>query len=265
MKSVLCETKEKLAYLTINRDEKRNALSMEVMTRLGSYFDDLSADPAIEAIILRSVGVAFSAGADLDELKTMQGRSFEQNVKDSHAWKDFFLKVYNCPKLVVAQVQGAAIAGGCGLVSLCDFVLASKRASFGCPEVAIGFVPAIIMFFLMQKVGTNWAREMVLSGEILSAERAYTVGLVNRLVAPEALERTTEDFVRTLLKRNSSHAMQLSKRIWQKLQDMPMKEAIAYAAETNAMARSSQDCKWGVANFLSKKGKIDWQEMKEKT
>lgn len=263
MQGVLYEVRQGVAYLTLNRDERRNALSLDIILQLNTAFEEITKDTAIKAVLLRSVGKAFCAGADLVELKAMQAASLEESLKHSHAWKECFLKMYHCPKIIVAQVQGPAIAGGCGLVALCDFVLANEQASFGCPEVRIGFVPAIIMFFLMQKVGVNWAREMVLSGNTLSAQRALAIGMVNQLIQGTNLGDAAEDFVRDILKRNSSYAMQLSKQIWQKLQEMPMKEGIVYATEANAMARSSQDCKQGVAHFLRKE-KINWSNILKK-
>jgi methylglutaconyl-CoA hydratase len=157
----------------------------------------------------------------------------------------------------VAQVHGNALAGGCGLATVCDFVFTVPEAMFGYTEVKIGFIPAIVMIFLLRKIGEGNAKQLLLGGELIPSSEAFRIGMVNKVVAQEKLEETVKDFVKKILVENSSQAMATTKQMIAKSQSMLLDEALNFAAEMNAQARSSDDCKKGIQAFLNKQ-KIAW-------
>src|ERR1700726_510703 len=175
-----------VATITLNRPEKRNAISFELIDDLLRALDEVAKSSAL-ALILTGAGKAFCSGMDLENLKSLIGRSAEQNLKDSETMVQLFRSLYEFPKVTIAAVNGAAIAGGTGLALLCDFTLAVPDAKFGYTEVRIGFVPAIVSTFLLRQVGEKQARDLLLTGRLIGAEEAAGIGLINEIVAPENL------------------------------------------------------------------------------
>ena len=173
-----------VATVTLNRPEKRNAISFELIDDLLRALKEVETSDAI-VLVLTGAGKAFSSGMDLDNLKALIGRSPEQNLKDSEKMVQLFRSLYEFPKVTIAAVNGAAIAGGTGLALLCDFTLAVPEAKFGYTEVRIGFVPAIVSTFLLRQVGEKQARDLLLTGRIFGAEEATDLGLINEIVAAE--------------------------------------------------------------------------------
>ena len=168
-----------------------------------------------------------------------------------------FLNIYTHPKVVIAQVQGHALAGGCGLASICDWVFSVPEAKFGYTEVRIGFIPALVSVFLLRKLGEGAARELLLSGELIAAERAQAIGLINRVVSADKLEAEVNDFASRLIASNSADSMKLTKKLIAEVQGMNLTQALQHAAESNAYARGTNDCKRGIEAFLNKE-KIIW-------
>src|SRR5258706_858082 len=187
MDLVLYEVKERIGYITLNRPDKRNALSHELVTGLKDSLTYAENDPTVKVIVLRANGEAFCAGADLAYLQQLQKFSFEENLADSNHLKELFLKIYQLKKVVIANVQGHALAGGCGLATVCDFVFAVPEAKFGYTEVKIGFIPAIVLVFLVRKIGEKQARQLLLSGELVQGNEAMNFGLINHLVSNDKL------------------------------------------------------------------------------
>jgi methylglutaconyl-CoA hydratase len=257
MKFIHYSVNNRIGTITLNRPEKRNALSYEVVAELKEAFTKAEEDDQAKVIVLKANGEAFCAGADLEYLQQLQKFSYEENLNDSNHLKELFLKIYTNSKIVIAQVQGHALAGGCGLTTVCDFVFAVPDAKFGYTEVKIGFIPAIVMVFLLRKIGEGKAKELLLSGELYSAESVRQLGLINRVVAPEKLEIEVETFVKKLVESNSTQSMKLTKQMISKVQSLSVEDALQYAAEMNAHARGTDDCKRGVAAFLNKE-KISW-------
>jgi len=249
--------KDRIGFVTLNRPEKRNALSFELVTELKIAFTTLENDEHVKIIILNAYGPTFCAGADLMYLQQLQNFSYEENLADSNHLKELLLQIYTLKKVVIAQVQGHALAGGCGLATVCDFVFAVPEAKFGYTEVKIGFIPAIVMVFLLRKIGEANVKQLLLSGDLVSAEEAYRFGIVNKIVAKEDLANKVNTFAQNLLLSNSSHAMMVTKQMIAQVQSMSLDEALSFAAEMNAKARASEDCKKGVSAFL-KKEKIVW-------
>lgn len=252
MQTLIYRTEGRIAYITLNRPEKRNAFSRQLVGELKDAFAAAAADDMVKAIILRAEGKVFSAGADLDYLQSLQSLSYEENLEDSTYLKDLYLQIYTLPKVVIAEVQGHAIAGGCGLATVCDWVITVPEAKFGYTEVKIGFIPAIVAVFLLRKIGEGRARELLLSGDLISAEKALQFGLVNEIVPATHLRQRVEELAARLCTSNSSQAMAATKRLVTQVGHMTTQEALAYAAAQNALARATPDCKRGIAAFLNK-------------
>jgi methylglutaconyl-CoA hydratase len=257
MEYIELEVKERIGTIILNRPKKRNALNFELVSELKEAFTSFERDESVKVIVLKAKGPAFCAGADLAYLQKLQGFSYEENLLDSKHLKELFLTIYTLKKVVVAQVQGNAIAGGCGLASVCDFAFTVPEAMFGYTEVKLGFIPAIVMVFLLRKIGVGNASHLLLSGELISADEACRMGMVNKVVPSEILEDAVLTFAKKLLVENSSQAMLTTKQMIAKVQSMQLDEALNFAAEMNAIARSSDDCQKGIRAFLDKQ-KIAW-------
>lgn len=257
MKFVMYNVLDRIAFITLNRPEKRNAMSNQLVSELKHAFQMADNDTNVKVVVLKANGEAFSAGADLEYLQQLQQFSFEQNLADSTHLKELFLQIYSFKKVVIAQVQGHAIAGGCGLATVCDFTFAAPESKFGYTEVKIGFIPAIVMVFLVRKIGESRSRQLLLSGSLISAEQAKRMGLINEVVSKEELEETVIHFAAELIVSNSANSMSLTKQMMAKVQTLPLEDALDFAAEMNAKARESSDCKRGVSAFVNKE-KISW-------
>lgn len=257
MNMVEYTVKERIGRITLNRPDKRNALSPEMVEGLKQAFDRAAKDDQVKVIVLNAAGEAFCAGADLAYLQQLQNFSFEENLADSNQLKELFVNIYTHPKVVIAQVQGHALAGGCGLASICDWVFAVPEAKFGYTEVRIGFIPALVSVFLLRKLGEGAARELLLGGELIAADRALAIGLINRVVAADKLEAEVNDFASRLIASNSADSMKLTKKLIAEVQGMTLTQALQHAAESNAHARGTNDCKRGIEAFLNKE-KIIW-------
>ncbi len=257
MSLVLYTVKDRIGFITLNRAEKRNALSHEMVSELKIAFKQAEDDPGVKIVVLNALGESFCAGADLAYLQQLQNFTFEENLADSSHLKELFLMIYSLKKVVIAQVQGHALAGGCGLASLADFVFAVPEAKFGYTEVKIGFIPAIVLIFLIRKIGEQKARQLLLSGDLIKAEEALSLGLINYVVTKDKLEETVINFAKKLALQNSGQSMQLTKQMIAEVQSMSLYEALDYAAKMNATARGTDDCKRGIFSFLNKQ-ELSW-------
>src|SRR5438132_11134850 len=200
-----------LATITLNRPEKRNAISFELISDLMRALDGVARSSA-RVLIITGAGKAFCSGMDLENLKALIGRSPEQNLEDSRTMLRLFRTIYEFPKVTIAAVNGAAIAGGTGLALLSDFTLAVPEAKFGYTEVRIGFVPAIVSTFLLRQVGEKQARDLLLTGRIFTADAAYRMGLINEIVPPEKLIDRARELAARLME-NSPTSLRLTKRL----------------------------------------------------
>jgi len=224
---------------------------------LRSAFGELSDDPKVKIILLRGGDKAFSAGADLAYLQNMQSFSDEENLKDSQELRKLFEFIYTQPKLVIAEVKGPAIAGGCGLATVCDLIVSTPETSFGYSEVRIGFIPAIVMTFLIRKVGEGHAKRLLLTGERINGSEASRMGLVNYLFPTDEISEKTLDLARKIHRQCSGDALAATKKLISRVQDLPLSEALELAAKANMEARKSEDCRKGIRSFLNKE-KINW-------
>jgi methylglutaconyl-CoA hydratase len=242
----------RIGYITLNRPEKKNALSFELVAELKATFKKAEEDELVKVIVLKANGDAFCAGADLAYLQQLQTNSMAENLADSNHLKELFLQVYTLEKVVIAQVQGHALAGGCGLATICDFVFSVPEAKFGYTEVRIGFVPAIVMSFLIRKIGEGKAKFLLLSGEVINADQALEFGLINNVVPVENLVDAVDQFASMLVKNNSAQSMETVKKMIFEIQSLNLQEALSYASVKNAEARLTEDCKNGIDAFLNK-------------
>jgi methylglutaconyl-CoA hydratase len=258
MSLILLERRGPVALITLNSPHNRNALGPQMVLELDTIFSTLEADAQVRAIVLAGGPKVFCSGADLKALQEMQGRLSEDNKRDSLALGRLLERMYLFPKPIVAAMQGHAIAGGAGLVSVCDLVVASSTAQLGYSEVKLGFVAAMVAVFLLRAVGERRARELLLTGKLISADQALNWGLVNEVVDSEkvlevALERALE------LSKLSSSAIATSKEILAQLPSMGLGEALRYAAGVNAWVRTTDDLHEGIAAFLEKRA-AKWEK-----
>ncbi len=240
-----------LATITMTREEKRNALSPELLGELSQAFDELKSDEDVRVVILKGQGNTFSAGADLAYLQKISENGPEENLADSRRLRDLLWKIYTFPKFTIAQVHGAALAGGCGLATVCDVIFAADDSEFGYTETAIGFIPALVSIFLVRKIGEQHARELLLSARKISAEEAYSLGLAQYVVPCGSLEAAVQQYAIQVSK-NSQSAIALTKSLLAAQHGMSLEAGLEYAASMNALARGTEDTKKGIANFLKK-------------
>jgi methylglutaconyl-CoA hydratase len=255
---LLYETTNRKATITLNRPEKRNALDDIMVGELTTAFTQAARDQNVKVILLQAAGSSFCAGADLDYLSRVAKFDLEENRADSSKLANLFRTIYELRKPVIAVVNGPALAGGCGLASVCDFVVASEEnATFGYTEVRIGFIPAVVMIFLVKRVGEGKARELILRGNILGASEAKDVGLINSVVPASELQTAVDALSDELIQQNSLHAMGLCKEMLSKLHGLNLMDSLDFAANMNAAARMTPDCRQGISAFLNKE-KIQW-------
>ena len=240
-----------VATITLNRPEKRNAISFELIDDLLRALDEVSRSEAI-VVILTGAGKAFCSGMDLDNLKSLLGRTVEQNLADSRTMVQLFRTLYEFPKVTIAAVNGAAIAGGTGLALLCDFTLAVPEAKFGYTEVRIGFVPAIVSTFLLRQVGEKQARDLLLMGRIFSSEEAMRMGLVNEVVLPDALMERARGLAASLME-NSAASLRATKQLLTDHARGELEAQIEAAIRENAAIRTTADFREGITSFLEKR------------
>lgn len=243
------EIKNETALITLANPDKRNALSPELVKVFKEKFSDAENDVRVKSIIITGKGKAFCAGADLSYLEKISKNSLIENVVDSNFLSDFFLMIYECNKPTIASVNGAAIAGGCGLATACDFIVASSEASFGYSEVKIGFIPAIVSYFLLKRLGEVKAKQLLISGEIINAAKALDVGLVD-YVNENHLQFSFELAER--LNQNSTLSIQETKKLIRNISHLNYKNAIDLSLNLNALSRTTDDFKNGLSKFLRK-------------
>lgn len=257
MKFTRQEQKGRTAYIILDRPDKRNALNAEFVSELKDAFTQAESDKDTRVIVIKSSSNAFCAGADLAYLQDLQDNSYKENLEDSNHLMELYKMIYLSTKPVIAEIDGPALAGGCGLASVCDLSYASEESKFGYTESRIGFVPAIVMVFLLRKIGDAKARDIMLTGRIFKAEEAKNMGLITDVVPGEALSSTVNMVAEDLANTTSGASLSIIKEMASRVQTMELHDALEYAAQSNARARETSDCKKGIAAFLNKE-KISW-------
>jgi len=242
---------DRVATITLNRPEKRNAVSFQLVEDLVGALAAIEKSDA-QVVIITGAGKAFCAGLDLEELKALIGKSQEQNVKDSQTMASLFRTIYDFPKPTIAAVNGAAIAGGTGIATMCDFTLAVPEAKFGYTEVKIGFVPVIVSSYLVFQVGHKIARDLLMTARLFDAAEAHRYGLVNEIVPAENLMTRARELANVLLE-NSPSSVQATKRLINGFIKEQLDVQVAAAVKDNARIRTTADFKEGVSSFLEKR------------
>ena len=239
-----------IAILTLNRPEKRNAIHPTMVSQIKSALEEISIEKETKALIITGEGNAFCAGADLEYLISLQSNSSIENEKDSETLAEMFLSVYKLPIPTIAAVNGPAIAGGCGLASVCDFVIAdTNKAKFGYSEVKIGFIPAIVSIYLIRKIGEGNAKKLLLSGDTIDSKQALDLGLANYLTE-NVLEEAIA-FANRLLS-NSQISYSLTKQMINNISALSVEDAVNYCINLNTISRAHEDFKERIKKFLNK-------------
>lgn len=251
MAELLIENRGSIRILTLNRPEKRNALNESLIDALKDAIRDSHNDDGLRAIVIRGVGKDFCSGADLSALQKIADASYEENLEDARNLAELFTLIRNAKVPVIAAVHGRSLAGGCGLATGCDIVLATETARFGYPEVKIGFVPAIVMAILRRNLGEKLSFELVTQGFEFSAAEAKDLGLVNRLFPEENFENAVLEYA-SVYSKISRSAVSLSKSLLYRMDAMDFKDALEAGSEVNAEARMTEDCQAGIRKFLDK-------------
>jgi methylglutaconyl-CoA hydratase len=250
--TLLLNETDGICTITFNRPDKRNAVSFELVSDLMRALDHAATIDATQVVIFTGAGKAFCAGLDLEELKSLIGKSQEQNVKDSQTMAKMFRAIYDFPKPTIAAVNGAAIAGGTGIATMSDFTFAVPEAKFGYTEVRIGFVPAIVSSYLVFQVGHKIARDLLMTARLFGAAEAHRYGLVNEIVAPEQLMPRAIAQAKLLME-NSPSSVRATKRLINGFIKEQLDIQVAAAVEDNARIRTTADFKEGVSSFLEKR------------
>ena len=242
--------------LTLDRPEKRNALNAAVMVELTEALEAAATDRACRVVVLTGAGEAFCAGMDLEHLEALGSKTEQEHREDTLQIARLLRTLYDLPKPTIAAVNGAAIAGGMGLATVCDFTLAVPEARFGYTEVRIGFVPAIVSAFLRDQIGDKHMRDLLLTGRLIKADESQVLGLVTRVVQPAELMVETRRLAAMLIE-NSPQAMAATKRLLSEQARSRLDEAVVLAVEANVQARATADFKEGIRAFLEKR-KPNW-------
>jgi len=242
-----------LAVITFNRPAKRNAISPEMLQEIHQALDEVESGQT-RVGILTGAGVAFCAGMDLAaQLPAAETQASPDSVvEDARHMAHFFRRLYSFPKPLVAAVNGAALAGGCGIATLCDFTLACPEATFGYTEVRIGFMPALVAVFLVRQVGEKRARDLLLTGRILSAEEAQRIGLVNEISPKEDLLGRARELARNLAALSPA-SLAHTKRLIADLSRDELDRQLEISAQASARIRSTADFREGLSAFLEKR------------
>lgn len=252
-REIVVDSGDGIAYLTLNRPEKRNALSPRLIQELTEALRDADADAAVRVVAIRGAGKDFCSGIDLSALERLAEASVLENLSDVDLLVDLFVLIRQMKKPVVALVHGRALAGGAGLATACDLILAADSATVAYTEVRIGFVPAIVMAILRRNVSEKRAFDLITGGGMLNAAEAERIGLVNRVFPEESFEREANGYLAELASRSAS-AVQLCKRLLYQQDGLTFAAAVRAGADVNVLARMTEDTRAGVARFLAAKG-----------
>jgi methylglutaconyl-CoA hydratase len=252
-KTLITSEENGIFTVTLNRPEKRNAISYELIEDLLRALEEAERSRS-QVLIISAAGKAFCAGMDLENLKALSNANKTQaeHVEDSRTMARLFRAIYDFPKPSIAAVNGAAIAGGTGIATLCDITIAVPDAKFGYTEVRIGFVPAIVSTFLMRQVGEKHARDLLLTGRLIDAAEAYRIGLINEVVAAENLISRAHEIAGVLME-NSPASVRATKELISRNLNAELDQQIEAAVEQNARMRLTNDFHEGVASFLEKR------------
>ena len=253
-KKLLYRVEQGIARITLNRPEKRNALDDEIVGEIKDALEQCAPDEGVRVVLLAGAGKDFCSGADLSALSRSSEASMMDNIAGIRNMAGLFLAMRRHPRPIVAAVRGRALAGGCGLATACDIILAAESAQFGYPEVNIGFVPAMVMAILRRSVSEKSAFELITTGEIIPARAALGMGMINRVFADDRFDAEVEGYAAKLAAKSAS-AVSLAKNLLYHMDAMSFDAALEAGVQVNAIARMTEDFKRGVEAFLKKSEK----------
>lgn len=248
---ILYSAENGIARITLNRPEKRNALHPELIRGLNDALARSACDENVRVVLITGAGRDFCSGADLTALDRAAEAGVMDHLGAARELADVFLAMRRHPRPVVAAVRGRALAGGCGLATACDLILANESAEFGYPEVKIGFIPAIVMAILRRSISEKRAFELITTGEVVSAMQAHAVGLINRVYSDAEFDSSVEDYLQALASKSAS-AVSLGKNLLYHIDGMTFDAAIEAGVYANALGRMTDDAKRGIARFVKK-------------
>lgn len=240
-----------VAHITLNRPEKRNALDGEMVSEIRRALAESAENSEVRVVLLSGAGKDFCSGADLAALQQIANATVGENLADARQLADVFLDMRRHPRPIVAAVHGRALAGGCGIATAADIILAAESAQFGYPEVKIGFVPAMVMAIVRRSVSEKRAFELLTSGEPFPARTALEIGMINRIFPDATFDREVESYAAQLATRSAS-ALSLTKGLLYQIDAMAFEAALAAGVQTNALARTTEDCRRGIEKFLKR-------------
>jgi len=251
MSEILTATENSILTITLNRPEKRNALNDALIDNLKTALREADKDETLRSVIIKGAGKDFCSGADLSALQKISESDVLENHDDADNLRELFSLIRQVKIPVIAAVHGRALAGGCGLATTCDLVLATDTARFGYPEVKIGFVPAMVMAILRRNLSEKRAFELVTQGFDFDSATAERFGLVNQIFRDETFDADVNNYV-SVYKKVSRSAVVLTKRLLYQMDGMTFETALASGVDINTIARLTDDCRSGIAGFLNK-------------
>ena len=249
--AVLYIVEGRIAKITLNRPEKRNALNEAMIAGIKRSLRQAMGEEHVRAVVITGSGKDFCSGADLAALERISQATVSENTEDANSLMELFLVIRQCKVPVIAAVRGRALAGGCGLASACDLVLASSSARFGYPEVKIGFIPAMVLAILRRNISEKRAFELITLGEEISAEKANEIGLVNRVFDDQTFDQDVMTYVQKV-EQMSKSAVSLTKSLFYQIDGLAFRDALATGADVNVIGRMTDDCRDGISKFLKK-------------
>jgi methylglutaconyl-CoA hydratase len=250
------EKHDNVAFIIFNRPEVHNAFNSTVIGEMSAAFSEVEKKESLRAVILTGEGKSFCAGADLNWMKAVKEQGYQKNLKESNSLADLFHQIYTCRLPVIGLINGAAIGGGTGFVALCDIAIAAKSAVFSFSEVKIGLVPACIGPYVIKKIGEGRARELFISGERMSADRALQIGLISKVVDDNQLDSAVKETLELILS-SGPNAIAMAKKLTTEVTVMPPEKFRSYTAELIAKLRDSEEGQEGMDAFLNKR-KPNW-------
>lgn len=248
---VLFSVDQSIARITLNRPDKRNALNDELVSEFKDALRSAGQNETVRVVLVTGAGKDFCSGADLASLQRISQAGVEGSLASARVMGELFVEMRRYPRPIIAAVRGRALAGGCGLATACDIILAAESAQFGYPEVNIGFIPAMVMAILRRSVSEKRAFELITRGEIISAKFALEAGMINRVFADDQFESSVEGYVAQMAAKSAS-AVSLAKNLLYHMDGMTFETAIEAGIQLNAITRMTEDCKRGVERFLKK-------------
>lgn len=248
---ILYSVEQAVARITLNRPDKRNALDDGIVSEFADALAAAGRDESVRVVLVTGAGKDFCSGADLASLQRISEGGVEDSMASAGVMGKLFISMRRHPRPIIAAVRGRALAGGCGLATACDIILAAESSQFGYPEVNIGFIPAMVMAILRRSVSEKRAFELITRGEIIGARAALEIGMINRVFADDEFEAAVDAYANKMAAKSAS-AVSLAKSLLYHMDGMTFETAIEAGIQMNAITRMTEDCKRGVERFLKK-------------